>query len=62
MIPAPTNKNCFAFYLQSETEIPEEAAHDQARACVAFCSKRSDKMRAFFDSVADRLGKDVTSR
>jgi ArsR family transcriptional regulator len=41
---------------QAETEIPE-AAHDQA-AMRRVLRKRKDKMRAFFDSVAGRLGKD----
>ena len=41
---------------QAETEIPE-AAHDQA-ATRRVLRKRRDKMRAFFDSVAGRLGKD----
>ena len=41
---------------QAETEIPE-AAHDQA-AMRRVLRKRQDKMRAFFDSVAGRLGKD----
>jgi ubiquinone/menaquinone biosynthesis C-methylase UbiE/biotin operon repressor len=41
---------------QAETEIPE-AAHDQA-AMRHVLRKRQDKMRAFFDSVAGRLGKD----
>jgi DNA-binding transcriptional ArsR family regulator len=38
------------------SEIPE-AAHDQA-ATRRVLKKRQDKMRAFFDSVAGRLGKD----
>jgi ubiquinone/menaquinone biosynthesis C-methylase UbiE len=41
---------------QAETEIPE-AAQDQA-AMRRVLRKRKDKMRAFFDSVAGRLGKD----
>lgn len=41
---------------QAEAEIPE-AAHDQA-AMRRVLRKRKDKMRAFFDSVAGRLGKD----
>jgi ubiquinone/menaquinone biosynthesis C-methylase UbiE/biotin operon repressor len=41
---------------QAETEIPE-AAHDQA-AMRHVLRKRQDKTRAFFDSVAGRLGKD----
>jgi len=41
---------------QAETEIPE-AAHDQ-NAMRRVLRKRKDKMRAFFDSVAGRLGKD----
>jgi ArsR family transcriptional regulator len=41
---------------QAETEIPE-AAYDQA-AMRRVLRKRKDKMRAFFDSVAGRLGKD----
>src|SRR6202167_1440895 len=41
---------------QAETEIPE-AAHDQS-AMRRVLRKRKDKMRAFFDSVAGRLGKD----
>src|SRR5580704_2582121 len=41
---------------QAETEIPE-AAHDQT-AMRRVLRKRKDKMRAFFDSVAGRLGKD----
>jgi ArsR family transcriptional regulator len=41
---------------QAESEIPE-AAHDQA-AMRRVLRKRKDKMRAFFDSVAGRLGKD----
>ncbi len=41
---------------QAATEIPE-AAHDQA-AMRRVLRKRKDKMRAFFDSVAGRLGKD----
>ncbi len=41
---------------QAEAEIPE-AAHDQA-AMRRVLRKRQDKMRAFFDSVAGRLGKD----
>jgi ubiquinone/menaquinone biosynthesis C-methylase UbiE len=41
---------------QAETEIPE-AAPDQA-AMRRVLRKRKDKMRAFFDSVAGRLGKD----
>ena len=41
---------------RAEREIPE-AAHDRATAC-RVVKKRQDKMRAFFDSVAGRLGKD----
>jgi ArsR family transcriptional regulator len=41
---------------QAETEIPE-AVHDRA-AMRRVLRKRKDKMRAFFDSVAGRLGKD----
>lgn len=41
---------------QAETEIPE-AAHDQS-AMRHVLRKRQDRMRAFFDSVAGRLGKD----
>ena len=41
---------------QAETEIPE-AVHDQA-AMRRVLRKRKDKTRAFFDSVAGRLGKD----
>src|ERR1700733_9086479 len=41
---------------QAETEIPE-AAHDHA-ATSHVLRKRQDKTRAFFDSVAGRLGKD----
>ncbi|MEI9969849.1 MAG: metalloregulator ArsR/SmtB family transcription factor [Terracidiphilus sp.] len=41
---------------QAATEIPE-AAHDQA-AMRRVLRKRKDKTRAFFDSVAGRLGKD----
>jgi ArsR family transcriptional regulator len=41
---------------RAEREIPE-AAHDRATAR-RVVKKRQDKMRAFFDSVAGRLGKD----
>src|SRR5579862_1022252 len=41
---------------RAEREIPE-AAHDHATAR-RVVKKRQDKMRAFFDSVAGRLGKD----
>jgi ArsR family transcriptional regulator len=41
---------------QARAEIPE-AAHDRATAR-RVVKKRQDKMRAFFDSVAGRLGKD----
>jgi ubiquinone/menaquinone biosynthesis C-methylase UbiE/DNA-binding HxlR family transcriptional regulator len=41
---------------QAKAEIPE-AAHDRATAR-RVVKKRQDKMRAFFDSVAGRLGKD----
>ena len=41
---------------KAEEEIPE-AAQDQAE-CKRVVGKRQDKMRAFFDSVAGRLGKD----
>jgi ubiquinone/menaquinone biosynthesis C-methylase UbiE/DNA-binding HxlR family transcriptional regulator len=41
---------------RAEAEIPE-AAHDRATAR-RVVKKRQDKMRAFFDSVAGRLGKD----
>ena len=41
---------------EAEREIPE-AAHDLATAR-RVVKKRQDKMRAFFDSVAGRLGKD----
>ena len=41
---------------QAQHEIPE-AAHDRATAR-RVVKKRQDKMRAFFDSVAGRLGKD----
>ena len=41
---------------QAKAEIPE-AAHDRATAH-RVVKKRQDKMRAFFDSVAGRLGKD----
>ena len=41
---------------QASTEIPE-AAHDHTTAR-RVVKKRQDKMRAFFDSVAGRLGKD----
>jgi ArsR family transcriptional regulator len=44
------------FLSQAETEIPE-AAHDQA-AMRHVLRKRQDKTRAFFDSVAGRLGRD----
>ena len=40
----------------AEREIPE-AAHDRTSAR-RVVKKRQDKMRAFFDSVAGRLGKD----
>src|SRR5215469_3267488 len=42
--------------VEAEREIPE-AAHDRATAR-RVVKKRQDKMRAFFDSVAGRLGKD----
>jgi len=42
--------------VRAEREIPE-AAHDHATAR-RVVKKRQDKMRAFFDSVAGRLGKD----
>jgi ArsR family transcriptional regulator len=41
---------------QAEAEIPEAAADQAAMRLVL--RKRQDKMRAFFDSVAGRLGKD----
>lgn len=41
---------------QARGETPESAADEAAMRCVV--KKRQDKMRAFFDSMAGRLGKD----
>ena len=56
--PAGTSGDSFLHELltRAATEIPE-AAPDQA-AMRSVLRKRQDKMRAFFDSVAGRLGKD----
>jgi ubiquinone/menaquinone biosynthesis C-methylase UbiE/DNA-binding transcriptional ArsR family regulator len=55
---APAQRNTFLDDLlaRASAEIPE-AAHDRATAR-RVVKKRQDKMRAFFDSMAGRLGKD----
>ncbi len=53
---APNHSFIDELLAQASAEIPE-AAHDHATAR-RVVKKRQDKMRAFFDSVAGRLGKD----
>ena len=53
---APAGSFLAGLLARAAAEVPE-AAHDQA-AMRHVLKKRQDKMRAFFDSVAGRLGKD----
>ena len=56
-VPSPANVSPLSQILaQAETEIPEAARDEAARRRVI--RRRQDRMRAFFDSVAGRLGRD----